>query len=626
MTDITSLSLFELIKNIKEKKISSNEAAKSFVDRSQKSKKLNAYVTENFENCLKLSKEFDNKPNYDLKLPGIPIAVKDLFCTNEVRTTAGSNILNNFVPSYESTVTQNIWNEGGILLGKLNCDEFAMGSSNETSFFGNVQNPIAKDLVPGGSSGGSSSALAANLTPVTIGTDTGGSIRQPASFTGTVGLKPTYGSCSRYGIVAFASSLDQAGPMSKDVKDSSILLEVISSFDKKDSTSIDFKRNNYSSELTRNIKGLKIGIPKEYRIDGMPDEIEKLWKKGIEYAKDLVPGGSSGGSSSALAANLTPVTIGTDTGGSIRQPASFTGTVGLKPTYGSCSRYGIVAFASSLDQAGPMSKDVKDSSILLEVISSFDKKDSTSIDFKRNNYSSELTRNIKGIKIGIPKEYRVDGMPDEIENLWKKGIEYAKDCGAEIIDISLPHTSYALPTYYIVAPAEASSNLARYDGVKYGLRSSGESLIDMYEKTRSEGFGEEVKRRIMIGTYVLSSGYYDAYYLKAQKVRQLIKQDFDQAYNKVDAILTPSTPSSAFKIGEKSNDPVSMYLNDIFTVPVNLAGLPGISIPAGTDKNNYPLGLQIIGKPFDEQTVLNIAYSMEEKINYKNNITDWWME
>ncbi len=485
MSEITSLTLYELIKNIKEKKISSNEAAKSFVDRAEKSKKINAYVTENFENCLKLSKNFDDKPNFDLKLPGIPIAVKDLFCTNEVRTTAGSNILNNFVPTYESTVTQNIWNEGGILLGKLNCDEFAMGSSNETSFFGNVQNPIAEDLVPGGSSGGSSAALAANLTPVTIGTDTGGSIRQPASFTGTVGLKPTYGSCSRYGIVAFASSLDQAGPMSKDVKDSSILLEVISSFDKKDSTSIDFKRNNYSSELTRNIKGLKIGIPKEYRVDGMPDEIEKLWKKGIEYAKD---------------------------------------------------------------------------------------------------------------------------------------------CGAEIIDISLPHTSYALPTYYIVAPAEASSNLARYDGVKYGLRSSGKNLIDMYEKTRSEGFGEEVKRRVMIGTYVLSSGYYDAYYLKAQKVRQLIKQDFDQAYNKVDAILTPSTPSSAFKIGEKSNDPVSMYLNDIFTVPVNLAGLPGISIPAGVDKNNYPLGLQIIGKPFDEQTVLNIAYSMEEKINYKNNITDWWMK
>jgi aspartyl-tRNA(Asn)/glutamyl-tRNA(Gln) amidotransferase subunit A len=272
-----------------------------------------------------------------------------------------------------------------------------------------------------------------------------------------------------------------------------------------------------------------------------------------------------------------------------------------------------------------MSTNVKDAALLLEVISSFDKKDSTSIDFKRNKYSSELTNNIKGLKIGIPNEYRVEGMPSEIEDLWKKGIDYAKECGAEIIDISLPHTKYALPTYYIVAPAEASSNLARYDGVKYGFRSEGENLIDMYEKTRSEGFGEEVKRRILIGTYVLSSGYYDAYYLKAQKVRQLIKKDFDDAYKKVDAILTPSTPSSAFKIGEKTNDPVSMYLNDIFTVPVNLAGLPGISIPAGLDKKGFPLGLQIIGKPFDEQSILNIAYSMEEKISYKNNLTDWWI-
>jgi len=297
----------------------------------------------------------------------------------------------------------------------------------------------------------------------------------------------------------------------------------------------------------------------------------------------------------------------------------------LKPTYGSCSRYGIVAFASSLDQAGPMSKNVKDAAILLEVISSFDKKDSTSINFKRNKYSKDLSNNIKGKKIGIPKEYRVNDMPEEIEDLWKKGIDFIKECGANVIDISLPHTTYALPTYYIVAPAEASSNLARYDGVKYGFRSPGENLIDMYEKTRSEGFGEEVKRRIMIGTYVLSSGYYDAYYLKAQKVRQLIKKDFDDAYQKVDAILTPSTPSSAFKIGEKSSDPVSMYLNDIFTVPVNLAGLPGISIPAGLDKNGYPLGLQIIGKPFDEQNILNIAYSMEEKINFKNKVTDWWI-
>ncbi|MDC6463921.1 Asp-tRNA(Asn)/Glu-tRNA(Gln) amidotransferase subunit GatA [Candidatus Pelagibacter ubique] len=485
MSDITSLTLTELVKNIKDKKISSEETTKAFIDRGEKSRDLNTYITEDFSNALLKAKSFDQKPNFDSKLPGVPIAVKDLFCTKEVKTTAGSKILNNFIPPYESTVTQNIWNEGAILLGKLNCDEFAMGSSNETSFFGNVQSPIDKGLVPGG---------------------------------------------------------------------------------------------------------------------------------------------SSGGSASALAANLTPITIGTDTGGSIRQPASFTGTVGLKPTYGSCSRYGIVAFASSLDQAGPMSKDVKDCALLQEIISTYDEKDSTSIDFKRNEYSKELTNNIKGKKIGIPKEYRVDGMPKEIEDLWTKGIEYAKDCGAEIVEISLPHTNYALPTYYIVAPAEASSNLARYDGVKYGFRSKGENLIDMYEKTRSEGFGSEVQRRIMIGTYVLSSGYYDAYYLKAQKVRKLIKNDFDEAYKKVDAILTPSTPSAAFKIGEKTNDPVSMYLNDIFTVPVNLAGLPAISIPAGIDVKGYPLGLQIIGKAFDEQNILNIAYAMEEKIQFKNKITDWWIK
>ena len=485
MSDITSLTLTELVKNIKNKKISSEETTKAFIDRGEKSRDLNTYITEDFSNALLKAKSFDQKPNFDLKLPGVPMAVKDLFCTKDVKTTAGSKILNNFIPPYESTVTQNIWNEGAILLGKLNCDEFAMGSSNETSFFGNVQSPIDKGLVPGG---------------------------------------------------------------------------------------------------------------------------------------------SSGGSASALAANLTPITIGTDTGGSIRQPASFTGTVGLKPTYGSCSRYGIVAFASSLDQAGPMSKDVKDCALLQEIISTYDEKDSTSIDFKRNGYSKELTNNIKGKKIGIPKEYRVDGMPKEIEDLWTKGIEYAKDCGAEIVEISLPHTNYALPTYYIVAPAEASSNLARYDGVKYGFRSKGENLIDMYEKTRSEGFGSEVQRRIMIGTYVLSSGYYDAYYLKAQKVRKLIKNDFDEAYKKVDAILTPSTPSAAFKIGEKTNDPVSMYLNDIFTVPVNLAGLPAISIPAGVDAKGYPLGLQIIGKAFDEQNILNIAYAMEEKIQFKNKITDWWIK
>ena len=485
MSDITSLTLAQLVKNIKDKKISSEETTRAFITRGEKSRDLNTYITEDFSNALQKAKSFDQKPDFDLKLPGIPLAVKDLFCTKDVNTTAGSKILNNFIPPYESTVTQNIWNEGAILLGKLNCDEFAMGSSNETSFFGNVQSPIDKGLVPGG---------------------------------------------------------------------------------------------------------------------------------------------SSGGSASALAANLTPITIGTDTGGSIRQPASFTGTVGLKPTYGSCSRYGIVAFASSLDQAGPMSKDVKDCALLQEIISTYDDKDSTSIDFKRNEYSKELTKEIKGKKIGIPKEYRIDGMPKEIEDLWSKGIEYVKDCGAEIVEISLPHTNYALPTYYIVAPAEASSNLARYDGVKYGFRSKGENLIDMYEKTRSEGFGSEVQRRIMIGTYVLSSGYYDAYYLKAQKVRKLIKNDFDEAYKKVDAILTPSTPSAAFKIGEKTNDPVSMYLNDIFTVPVNLAGLPAISIPAGVDVKGYPLGLQIIGKAFDEQNILNIAYAMEEKIQFKNKITDWWIK
>ena len=485
MTDITNLTLTELVRKIKSKEICSADITSNYIERSKSSKKLNAYIEETFDDALANSKKFDAKPDLEKKLPGIPIAVKDLYCTKNVKTTAGSKILENFVPSYESTVTQNLWNSGAILLGKLNCDEFAMGSSNETSHFGNVLSPIDNNLVPGGSSGGSASALAAKLTPATIGTDTGGSIRQPASFTGTVGLKPTYGSCSRYGIVAFASSLDQAGPMTRDVKDCALLLEVISSFDSKDSTSIDFKRPNYFSDLNKNIKGKKIGIPKEYRVEGMPAEIEKLWENGKEYLKN---------------------------------------------------------------------------------------------------------------------------------------------CGAEIIDISLPHTKYALPTYYIVAPAEASSNLARYDGVKYGFRVEGENLIDMYEKTRSQGFGDEVKRRIMIGTYVLSSGYYEAYYLKAQKVRKLIKNDFDEAFNKVDAILTPSTPSSAFKVGEKMDDPVSMYLNDIFTVPVNLAGLPGISIPAGLDENNYPLGLQLIGKPFDEQGILNIAYSMEEKINFKLNTSDWWIK
>ena len=485
MSEIIKKNLSEIIDLIKKKEIKSEELTNLYIDKINKSKKLNSYITTCFEHTIQKSKEFDKKPNLNSLLPGVPLAVKDLFCTNGFKTTAGSKMLENFIPQYESTVTENLWKEGAILLGKLNCDEYAMGSSNETSYFGNVINPIAKDTVPGGSSGGSASALAADLTPATIGTDTGGSIRQPASFTGTVGLKPTYGLCSRWGIVAFASSLDQAGPMTKSVKDCSIMLEAMAGFDKKDSTSIEKKKENYSKNLKTDIKGLKIGIPKEYRVENMPKEIDELWNKGKSILKDL---------------------------------------------------------------------------------------------------------------------------------------------GADIIDISLPHTKYALPTYYIVAPAEASSNLARYDGVKYGYRSSkGNDLIEMYENTRSEGFGDEVKRRILIGTYVLSSGYYDAYYLKAQKVRQLIKKDFDENFGKVDAILTPSTPSSAFKIGEKTNDPISMYLNDIFTVPVNLAGLPAISLPAGLDKKGYPLGLQLIGKTLDEQNILNVAYAFEKNCNFKNEIKNWWL-
>ena len=483
MTDLSNSTLVDLVKGIKKKDFTSEEVTKSFIKNSEKSDKLNTYITKCFDQALISAKKFDKKKDHKGLLSGVPIAVKDLFCTKDVKTTAGSKILNNFVPTYESTVTKKLWSEGAFLLGKLNCDEFAMGSSNETSFFGNVTNPFGDKLVPGGSSGGSASALAANLTPATIGTDTGGSIRQPASFTGTVGLKPTYGRCSRWGIVAFASSLDQAGPMTKTVEDCALLLQCISGYDPNDSTSIDIKVDNFSSDLTEKVKGLTIGIPKEYRIENMPVEIDELWKKGVNFLKDA---------------------------------------------------------------------------------------------------------------------------------------------GVIIKDISLPHTMYALPAYYIVAPAEASSNLARYDGVKYGHRSKGKNLIEMYENTRSEGFGDEVKRRILIGTYVLSSGYYEAYYLKAQKVRQLIKQDFDNSFKSVDAILTPSTPSSSFKMGEKKGDPVSMYLNDIFTVPVNLAGLPAISVPSGYDKKKLPLGLQLIGKPFDEQTILNLSLALQKRINFKRNVKIWW--
>lgn len=486
MSEVYKLTLCQIIEKIKSKEISCEEVTKSFVNRADKSKKLNCFIEDTFDQALKKSKDQDNKFESDKKLFGAPIAVKDLFCTKGVQTTASSKMLEGFKPEYESTVTSKLWNEGGNLLGKLNCDEYAMGSSNETSYFGNVINPYKND-------------------------------------------------------------------------------------------------------------------------------------------KDLVPGGSSGGSASAVAACLTSATVGTDTGGSIRQPASFTGTVGLKPTYGRCSRWGIVAFASSLDQAGPMTKDVKDSALLLEVIAGHDNKDSTSAQNKVEPFSQKLKKDIKGLKVGIPKEYKVDGISKEILNLWEKGIEIVKSLGCEIKEISLPHTKYALPTYYIIAPAEASSNLARYDGVRYGFRAEGKDLIEMYENTRSLGFGDEVKRRILIGTYVLSSGYYDAYYLKAQRVRRLIKNDFDEAFKNVDTILTPTTPSSAFAIGENIDDPIAMYLNDVLTVPANLAGLPAISIPAGYDQNNLPLGLQLIGKPFDEQTVLNNAFAIEQSINFKPNYKDWWM-
>ena len=486
MSDITKLSLVDTVNNIKNKSISCEEVTSAYIKRINKSKKLNCYIENDFEQAINKAKSLDNKSDKNKKLFGAPIAVKDLFCTKNLQTTASSKILKGFKPQYESTVTSKLWDQDAILLGKLNCDEFAMGSSNETSFYGNVINP--------------------------------------------------------------------------------------------------YRNKN-----------------------------------------DLVPGGSSGGCSSAVAANLTVSTVGTDTGGSIRQPASFTGIVGLKPTYGRCSRWGIVAFASSLDQAGPMTKNVKDASLMLEVISGYDQKDSTSSKKNSENFLNNLSKNIKGTKIGIPKEYVVEGMSKEIQKLWDKGIEICKSLGCEIINVSLPHTKYALPTYYIIAPAEASSNLARYDGVRYGFRSKGNDLIEMYENTRGEGFGREVKRRILIGTYVLSSGYYDAYYLKAQKVRSMIKKDFDDVYKEVDAILTPTAPSSAFAIGEKTSDPISMYLNDVFTVPTNLAGLPGISIPAGYDQNNLPLGLQVIGRHFDEQKILDISYALEDEIKFKASIEDWWI-
>jgi aspartyl-tRNA(Asn)/glutamyl-tRNA(Gln) amidotransferase subunit A len=445
--------------------------------------RINAYITITAEQALLQAHaaEAALARGEGRALTGIPLAIKDLFCTAGIRTTAGSNILGEFVPPYESTVTANLLRDGAVFLGKANLDEFAMGSSNSTSAFGGVENP---------------------------------------------------------------------------------------------------------------------------------------WSRRNDPDTALVPGGSSGGSAAAVAARLAMGATATDTGGSIRQPAAFCGIAGIKPTYGRVSRFGTVAFASSLDQAGPLARTVEDCAILLGSMSGFDPKDSTSADMPVPDFAAACQRGVKGLRIGIPREYRLPGMPAEIEALWQQGIAWLKEAGATTVDISLPHTQYALPTYYIVAPAEASSNLARYDGVRFGLRDDGVDLKDLYERTRRAGFGEEVRRRILIGTYVLSAGYYDAYYLKAQKIRTLIKRDFDEAWGKVDAILTPATPSAAFGRDEKQDDPVAMYLNDVFTVTANLAGIPGLSVPAGLDAQGLPLGLQVLGKSFDEETVFAVGHAIERAANF----------
>ena len=466
-------SIKDAISNIESKKISIRELNLEFIKKIKDNKNLNIFI---YFDEKKIINQIDNleKDNSNKKLKGIPLAIKDLFCTKDMPTTAGSKILENFNPTYESFVTQKLINDGAIFVGKTNLDEFAMGSATDTSYFGNTINPLSKKDNP------------------------------------------------------------------------------------------------------------------------------------------LAPGGSSGGSAAAVAADLCLGATGTDTGGSIRQPASFCGVVGIKPTYGLCSRWGIAAFASSLDQAGVFTNNVEDSSILLETIAGFDQRDSTSSNVNIPNYFDNLNDDLSGMTVGIPKEYTIDGMPEEINLIWEKSKKVLESKGVKIKNISLPHTKYALPTYYIIAPAEASSNLARYDGVKYGFRANGISSLDeMYEQTRGEGFGKEVKRRILIGTYVLSAGYYDAYYLKAQKVRKLIANDFKEAFKECDFIVTPTAPNAAFPLNEKKQDPIKMYLNDVFTVPASLAGLPGISIPFGKDKNNLPLGIQILGKHFDEQLVFNVALSLE---------------
>ncbi|MBN2971580.1 Asp-tRNA(Asn)/Glu-tRNA(Gln) amidotransferase subunit GatA [Roseomonas aeriglobus] len=494
MADLTDLGVREIRDGVRDGSFSAVDVAEAFTARVAAAKELNAFIVETPEHALAAAREADRAKaaGEELKaLAGVPIGMKDLFCTKGVQTTAASHMLEGFVPEYESTVSQKLWDAGAGMLGKLNLDQFAMGSSNETSYFGNVLSP---------------------------------------------------------------------------------------------------------------------------------------WRRNDGGNAPLAPGGSSGGSSSAIAARLCPAATGTDTGGSIRQPAAFTGISGIKPTYGRCSRWGVVAFASSLDQAGPMARDVTDCAIMLEAMAGFDAKDATSLKLDVPQWEKGLNPSLAGKRIGIPREYRVDGMPEEIEALWAQGIEWAKDAGAEVVEVSLPHTKYALPAYYIIAPAEASSNLARYDGVRYGLRDlpEGANLQAMYAATRAAGFGDEVKRRILIGTYVLSAGFYDAYFTQASKVRTLIARDFENAWETCDLLLTPTAPSSAFALGEKSADPLAMYLNDVFTVPSSLAGLPAMSVPGGLDKGGLPLGLQIIGKPLDEQGVLNAGLALEQRAGFVARAEQWW--
>jgi aspartyl-tRNA(Asn)/glutamyl-tRNA(Gln) amidotransferase subunit A len=477
MSALTDLTIAAARKGLAARDFTARELAEAHLQAMERHKGLNAYVVATPDAARAMADASDARlaAGRAGALEGIPLGIKDLFCTKDVQTTAASRILEGFRPPYESTVSQNLWDAGAVMLGKTNLDEFAMGSSNMTSAFGGVKNP---------------------------------------------------------------------------------------------------------------------------------------WKR-RDDDRDLVPGGSSGGSAAAVAARIAMGATATDTGGSIRQPAAFCGVVGIKPTYGRCSRWGIVAFASSLDQAGPIARDVRDTAILLRAMAGHDPKDSTSVPRPVPDYEAALGRSLKGLRFGIPREYRLDGMPAEIERLWQQGISWLREAGAEPVEISLPHTKYALPTYYIVAPAEASSNLARYDGVRFGLRVPGASIEELYENTRAAGFGAEVRRRILIGTYVLSAGYYDAYYLKAQKVRALIARDFTEAYAKCDVILTPTAPSAAFAMGEKMDDPVAMYLNDVFTVTVNLAGLPGISVPAGLSHEGLPLGLQLIGRAFDEETLFAVSHVLE---------------